>query len=156
MRAKKRHGMYGTPTHNSWRTMVDRCTRGLDKNYTGVSVDESWLSFDAFFSDMGVRPNGMTLDRKDFTKGYSKDNCRWASQSVQQQNKAPSKRNRNGFPGVFKSHNKFMARIQVDGKKIYLGTFKTAVEAHNVYDAKGRELFGDEWVSYKEDRNDES
>lgn len=156
MRAPRKHGMYGTPTHNTWRSMVDRCTRGLDKHYLDIDIDPRWIIFEEFFSDMGIRPDDMTLDRRDCTKGYSKDNCRWATLAVQQQNKRPSKRNTNGFPGVFKSHKKFMARIQVEGKKVYLGTYNTAEEAHAVYDAKGLELFGEEWVSYTEDKNDET
>jgi hypothetical protein len=44
------------------------------------------MNFNNFFSDMGVRPDGMTLDRKDSNLGYSKENCRWATKETQQNN----------------------------------------------------------------------
>lgn len=52
----------------------------------GITVTPEWRSFEQFRADMGERPAGMTLDRKDGTKGYSKDNCRWATRTQQQNN----------------------------------------------------------------------
>ncbi|AMR57440.1 putative HNH endonuclease [Pseudomonas phage vB_PsyM_KIL3b] len=80
---------------------------------------------------------------------------RWATASTQQQNKPASERNFNGYPVICLTSNRYVARIRHNGKRLYLGCFKTAEEAHAVYDAKGRELFGEEWVSYEEDKNDE-
>ena len=38
--------------------------------------------------------------------------------------------NSSGFRGVFKSGNKWIARISKNNERIYLGTFNTALEAH--------------------------
>ncbi len=146
------HGMHGTPTHTSWRTMRERCTKEYHKSfdrYKDKKVDPEWLeSFEAFYRDMGERPEGTTLDRIDNKLGYYKENCRWATASQQQQNKQPNKINKNkGLAGVFESNGKFCARIRYNGQREYLGTFNTPEEANAAYNAKGLEIFGDEWVN---------
>lgn len=76
-----------TPTYYSWRAMRQRCNKNpryINKNITYVP---SWESYDEFFGDMGERPEGTTLDRIDNSKGYYKENCRWATHRVQQNNK---------------------------------------------------------------------
>ena len=87
----KTHGMSATKVYKNWFSMKRRCTDPKHKNYKeygarGIKVCESWLSFEIFYKDMGGPPKGMTLDRKDNNKGYYKDNCRWASHTVQMNN----------------------------------------------------------------------
>ena len=144
------HGMTGTPTHNTWRTMVERCTKSYHKSYdryNSVEIDTKWMNFEGFYEDMGERPEGMTLDRIDNNKGYNKENCRWATDSQQQQNKEPNYINKNkGLAGVFESKGKFCARIRYNGQREYLGTFSTPEEANEAYNKRGQEVFGDSWV----------
>lgn len=93
MKAKREnHGMYGTPTYLSWYAMKQRCDNKRSTKYhaygaKGVSYDPAWASFSAFFADMGERPFGTTLDRKDHNLPYSKDNCRWATAEQQNRNR---------------------------------------------------------------------
>lgn len=80
-------------TYISWRGMRNRCRLKNVWNYAsyggaGLSYEPSWESFDNFLLDMGERPDGMTLDRIDNSKGYYKDNCRWATPAQQQANRS--------------------------------------------------------------------
>jgi hypothetical protein len=71
--------------------MKQRCSRagGKAKWYAdkGIEVCPRWGDFENFLSDMGRRPKGMSLDRIDGSKGYYKENCRWADRKTQMRNK---------------------------------------------------------------------
>jgi hypothetical protein len=87
-----RHGMVGTRTYSSWSSMMRRCNNPNEKAYAtygavGIKVCKRWHTFKNFFEDMGVRPEGMSLDRINGRRGYSPDNCRWATESEQQKNR---------------------------------------------------------------------
>ena len=71
--------------------MMTRCYNPNVKSYKdyggrGVQVCEQWHSFANFLTDMGERPPGTTLDRKDNDRGYAPDNCRWATKAEQASN----------------------------------------------------------------------
>ena len=88
---KSRHGMTGTPTMHSWEGMTQRCTNPKATRYSqyggrGISVCSRWRVFRNFLEDMGERPEGTTLDRKDPNGDYRPENCRWASTKEQVEN----------------------------------------------------------------------
>jgi hypothetical protein len=76
----------------TWTGMIQRCTNPKAANFAdyggrGIAVCEAWRNFAIFYSDMGPRPAGATLDRIDGAKGYEPGNCRWATAQVQATNR---------------------------------------------------------------------
>ncbi len=89
------HGMTGSLEYSSWQNMKARCTnpnnpRFPDYGGRGVKVSEHWLhDFAAFFADMGPIPSPEhSIDRfPDKNGNYEPGNCRWATETEQQQNR---------------------------------------------------------------------
>jgi phage shock protein PspC (stress-responsive transcriptional regulator) len=80
-----------------WKNMLNRCQNPRNPAYPnygarGIGVDPRWLDFETFLADMGPRPGGYTLERLDNEKGYSPDNCEWATRRDQNRNKRRSRR----------------------------------------------------------------
>ena len=88
-----RHSIGGkiSPTYSSWVAMTNRCSRPGQINYNnyggrGIKICQRWGKFENFLADMGVRPEGRTLDRRDNSGDYGPDNCRWATRTQQARN----------------------------------------------------------------------
>lgn len=81
-----------SPTYMSYVAMRQRCLNPNAEKFPryggrGIKICDRWTaSFENFLADMGERPEGTTLDRRDNDGNYSKDNCRWSTPKVQANN----------------------------------------------------------------------
>lgn len=88
-----RGGKTWHPLYHTYHDMVARCSRPTHKRFPdyggrGITVCERWRAdFWTFVADMGERPSGLTLDRRDNSGPYAPDNCRWATYATQSQNR---------------------------------------------------------------------
>lgn len=85
---RTKHGMYKTNIYKRWVYMKSRCASDHRYLANNIAVCDRWLnSFENFYADMGDPPSSKhTLDRIDGSKGYSPDNCRWATYKEQNRN----------------------------------------------------------------------
>lgn len=84
------------------------------------------------------------LDHEDTDKqNNSWSNLRLCTQSQNTANSKRSKRNTTGFKGACVYGNRFQAQIKKHGKRIHLGTFDTAQDAHAAYVDAAKRLFGE-------------
>ncbi len=86
-----KHGMTNTRIYGCWNAMKNRCLNKNTFDYKhygerGITVCEEWLDFENFYADMGEMPENKTLDRKDNSGNYCKENCRWATHEEQMNN----------------------------------------------------------------------
>ena len=82
--------------------------------------------------------NGDSLDNR-------RSNLRVASQTQNMQNVGVTKSNTSGYKGVNwnMAASKWHARIRVDGKRLHLGLFESAEDAHAAYVAAAKKYHGE-------------
>lgn len=87
------HGMTKTKAYLAWRNLKSRCENIHDIRYgmyggRGIAVCNEWRSFEGFYQDMGDAPEGMSIDRINNDGPYCKENCQWATNEEQCNNKS--------------------------------------------------------------------
>ena len=137
------HNIGKHPLYSIWYDMIRRCYDPSRKDYKhyggrGIDVSEEWWHAGNFIKTMGQSYiNGYTLDRINVDKGYSKQNCRWATKSTQARNTVRLRSdNSSGFRGVRKhsKNNSWVATVTINNKQHYLGSYTDPKDAAFAYD----------------------
>jgi hypothetical protein len=86
-----------TKEYQAWKEAKSRCENPRHKSFNnyggrGIRMSTRWSeSFEAFFEDMGVCPDALTLERLDVNGNYSRRNCAWRSCADQAHNRRNNK-----------------------------------------------------------------
>lgn len=129
------HGLSNSPEYDCWIAMKARCNKPNHPEYfyyggRGITVCANWIdSFNNFYSDMGARPKGGTIERRDVNGNYEPNNCVWASINIQQLNR----RNSAAFPGISyeADRDSYNVRLKVNGVRTNVGRYRDLQEAVN-------------------------
>jgi len=149
-------GLWKHRMYPCWSNMVARCTNPKHKGWPnyggrGITVCEQWLppassgfvqwlkdmvdpypsifSGDPYSSDyLKLR---VSLDREKEAGGYNPENCRWASDEIQQLNRRSAFAGRNLPQGVrWRTAKNVWQAYYTEGKKnVNLGTYHTLLDA---------------------------
>lgn len=149
------NGLSKTPEWRCYHGMKSRCldvNRECFEHYggRGIKVCDRWLEpsgkgFLNFLEDMGKRPSAKhSLDRIDVNKDYCKENCRWATRSVQAINRRKISANSSGRTGVYwyESRQRWVVKMMRDGKEHWGGQAIHYEDAVKMAEKLEMELFG--------------
>lgn len=109
------HGLSKTRLYKIWKLARQRCNNPNLPDYRkygarGIRICDEWGTYERFHADMAAsyvehcKEHGVmntSIDRIDVDKGYSKENCRWATWNVQARNRTDA--HKIEFNGVSKS-----------------------------------------------------
>ena len=143
LKRNKTHELRYTRLYRIWIDIKNRTLNPKNKAYKdyggrGITICDEWKNDVKSFYDWAIS-NGysdeLSIDRIDNDVGYSPENCRWATSTIQARNQRIPKNNKSGYRGVcyHKDNNKYIAQICVNKKNINLGYFQTADEGAIAY-----------------------
>lgn len=154
-----KHGKCFTKLYRVYKTMINRCYDNNVSNYNnyggrGIKVCSEWQnSFQVFYkwATTNGYKEGLTIDRINNDKGYSPDNCKWATSKEQANNRRGNRiiefnGERKTLAELAKeysvSSSTLSARIKKHGKTVALtGRFSGIGKHYKVCDVSGKEIY---------------
>lgn len=146
------HGMVNTKEYRTWNRIINRTTNPNFPNYdkyggAGIKVCDRWRgSFQEFYNDMGKAPSSNhSIDRKDPTKGYFPENCRWATSREQSWNTRSRRASVKGYKGISydKDRDMWTASLRRGSHHCFIGRYTTEDEAAYAYDLALKTIYGE-------------
>ena len=133
-----KHGLAGTKLHEVWHNIKKRCNNPELKDYKnygerGITICDEWKNDFVAFYEFAIK-NGwkesLRIDRIDNNGNYEPSNCRFITHRKNCLNRS-FKPKGSGYVGVSLSENRksWRSRINIYGKEICFGTFKTKIAA---------------------------
>ena len=141
----RKHSLTNTRLYVVWVEIKSRTLNHKHKAYQdyggrGIIICDEWkndfMSFYNWAMENGYEENkGLSIDRIDNDGGYSPENCRWTTKTMQSRNQRIYKNNKSGYRGVsfVKAKNKYATYICINNKSKSLGHFLTVVEGAIAY-----------------------
>lgn len=112
------------PLYRTWQGMLNRCRNPNNPAFKyyggrGIAVCQRWRdSFEDFVSDVGERPEGMTLDREDTDGDYDPDNCRWADSNTQAKNRRELTVGDTGYRNIYMNNTGYSVVVTRNGVRM--------------------------------------
>jgi len=137
------HGYCNHKLYIVWARMVQRCRNKKEKSYInyggrGIYVCDDWEKDPKTFIGWAIANGwryGLQLDRINNNEGYYPENCRFVTPAENAANQRRiRKNNKTGFVGVAAHRGGYCATICVNMRQIYLGKFKSLIEAAKARD----------------------
>ena len=145
----KTHSMTDSSFYEIWAGMKKRCNNinffaYKDYGGRGISYQDSWESFEVFYSEMyDTYSQGLELDREDNNGNYTKDNCRWVDRGINCHNRRKRKGSKCSSIGVSLKDGKYRASLQFEGKVVFRQIYLTEQQAAQAYDDASEDYYGD-------------
>lgn len=116
--------------------MKARITNPNDPNYhhyggRDITLCTEWRESFAAFQEWAIAngyAEGLTIERTNTDEGYNPDNCKWVPQATQLANRRKHK-GAHQYIGVTPADNKWLARVNYQGKRLFHERFDTEMVA---------------------------
>ena len=146
-----KHGLHSSRAYQCWADMKTRCDNSDHKYYDyyggrGITYCDKWKTFEGFWEDMkGSYSDDLTLNRRDNDGMYCKENCEWDTKNFQGHMRRKKNNTMFKYMGLALASNKTFieARIKINERAVYLGTYKTEEAAAKAYDDASEMFYGD-------------